>query len=97
MPVIGPRPLLTCGALITAAGVAWLSELPAQPAYLAHVLGAISVAGTGMGLMVLPATATATSDVTPADARLASGLVNMSRQIGGACHMQALEDLGCSP
>jgi hypothetical protein len=32
--VIGARSLLTWGALITAAGFAWLSGLPAQPAYL---------------------------------------------------------------
>ena len=94
--VIGARWLLTWGALITAAGFAWLSGLPAQPAYLSHVLGPIVVAGTGMGLMVFLVTVTATSDVAPRDAGLASGLVTMGRQIGGAVGLAALVTLAGS-
>jgi EmrB/QacA subfamily drug resistance transporter len=94
--VIGARSLLTWGALITAAGFAWLSGLPAQPAYLSHVLGPIVLAGTGMGLMVFPVTVTATSDVAPRDAGLASGLVTMGRQIGGAVGLAALVTLAGS-
>ena len=94
--VIGARWLLTWGALITAAGFAWLSGLPAQPAYLSHVLGPIVVAGTGLGLMVFLVTVTATSDVAPRDAGLASGLVTMGRQIGGAVGLAALVTLAGS-
>ncbi len=88
--VMGARSLLTLGALITAAAFAWLYGLPAQPAYLSHVLGPIVLAGIGMGLMVFPVTTTATSDVAPRDAGLASGLVTMARQIGGAVGLAAL-------
>lgn len=94
--ITGARSLLTWGALITAAGFAWLYGLPGQPAYLSHVLGPIVLAGIGIGLMIFPVTTTATSDVAPGDAGLASGLVTMSRQIGGAIGLAALVSIAGS-
>jgi EmrB/QacA subfamily drug resistance transporter len=77
-----PPVLVGVGGLIAAAGVGWLSYLPAHVSYPTTVLGPTVVIGLGFGLMVLPITVAATADVSPQDAGLASGLVNMGRQLG---------------
>jgi EmrB/QacA subfamily drug resistance transporter len=92
----GPRVLLVCGALITAAALAWLSRLPDQPGYLAHILGPTIVAGIGMSLMVLPVTVAGTAGVEPRDAGLASGLLNTGRQVGGALGLAILVTVAAS-
>jgi MFS family permease len=84
VPIAGPRPMLIAGGLITAASLAWLAAVPAHPAYLAHILGPSLVAGVGTGLMFLAATLTGTTGVNPDDAGAAAGLLNTSRQLGGA-------------
>jgi MFS family permease len=53
---------------------------------LRHDLGA----GSGIGLTFVPMTMAATADVVPHEAGLASGLINTSRQIGGAVGLAAL-------
>ncbi|CAO5184245.1 Puromycin resistance protein pur8 [Frankia sp. AiPs1] len=96
MPVLRPVPLLVLGSLCTAAGLAWLSFLPSRPEYLAHVLGPTIIAGVGMSLVVLPVTVIATSGVAPSEAGLASGLLNMGRQIGGALGLAVLVTIATS-
>jgi len=90
MPVLRPVPLLVVGSTLTAAGLAWLAWLPDHPAYATHVLGPTLVAGVGMSLGVLPVTVLATSGIAPTEAGLASGLLNMGRQIGGALGLAIL-------
>jgi EmrB/QacA subfamily drug resistance transporter len=91
VPVAGPRLLLITGGLITAAATVWLAEVPDHtPVYLAHVLGPLIVAGIGMGLMLLPITITGTGGVRPEDSGAASGLLNTSRQLGGAIGLAVL-------
>ncbi|QMU78801.1 MFS transporter [Streptacidiphilus sp. PB12-B1b] len=90
VPLVGPRRLLLGGSLTAAAGLAWLSRLPAHPAYAGHLLGATLVIGAGVSLMLLPTTALATAGVDPRDAGAASGLLNTARQIGGATGLAVL-------
>jgi MFS family permease len=52
--------------------------------------------GIGVGLTLGPATAAATADVPPHQAGIASGLVNTSRQIGGAIGLAALTSIASS-
>ena len=94
--VVGPRRLLVSGSLIASAGLAWLSRLPAHPAYLTHLLGATLVTGAGISLMLLPTTAMATAGVDPRDAGAASGLLNTARQIGGATGLAVLVTVATS-
>jgi EmrB/QacA subfamily drug resistance transporter len=88
--VIGGRLQLLIGGAITAGGTAWLALAPAHPAYLAHILGPALVAGVGLSLMLLPVTMAGTAGVSPRDAGAAAGLLNTSRQLGGAIGLAVL-------
>jgi EmrB/QacA subfamily drug resistance transporter len=88
--VIGHRLQLLVGGSLAAAGTAWLALAPGHPAYLAHILGPALVAGAGLGLMLLPVTLAGTAGVSPGDAGAAAGLLNTSRQLGGAIGLAVL-------
>lgn len=67
LPKLGSRALLALGGVITAAGLAWMTVLPAYPAYLTHVLGPTLVAGLGLSLMLPAATVVSTTGVRQED------------------------------
>jgi MFS family permease len=90
LPRFGPRSLLLAGGILTTAGLAWMSQLPDYPGYLARILGPILVIGAGIGLMLLPLVASATAGLEPRYAGLASGLFNTARQLGGAVGLAVL-------
>jgi predicted MFS family arabinose efflux permease len=90
VPVVGPRRMLLTGGLITAGSLAWLATAPAHSAYLAHILGPALGAGIGMSFMLLPITLSATAGVRPGDSGAAAGLLNTSRQVGGAIGLAVL-------
>ena len=48
------------------------------------------IAGAGMSLMLLPLTLTGTAGVGPEDSGAAAGLLNTSRQLGGAIGLAVL-------
>jgi EmrB/QacA subfamily drug resistance transporter len=81
---LGVRRQLIIGPALAMAGLAWLSQLSAGDGYFAHVFGALVLTGLGMGLSFVPMTIAATADVPIHQAGLASGLINTTRQIGGA-------------
>jgi EmrB/QacA subfamily drug resistance transporter len=94
--IIGPRLLIAIGAVTAAGGLAWLSRLTVEPAYLIHILGPTLVIGIGLSFLVLPVTIAATSQVEPQDAGVAGGLVNMGRQLGGAIGLAILVTVASS-
>ena len=61
--------------------------------YLVDVLGPSMVTALGIGLSFVPVTIAATSGVARAEAGLASGLVNTSRQVGGSLGLAVLATL----
>lgn len=81
------------GALVAAAGLAWLAAMPAEAHFLTQVLGPTLLVGGGLGLVILAATHAVTSGVPLQDAGLASGLANTARQLGGALGVAALATL----
>ena len=83
------RGLFLVGGLVAAAGLAWLGLLSADTG-VAWVILPASVAMLGGGLMFAPIMVAATSGVAPEQGGLASGLVNTTRQIGGALGLAAL-------
>lgn len=90
VPVVGPRPMLVVGGLIATAGIVWLADLPTHSAYLTHILGPNLVGGFGVSIMLLAVTISGTTGVDPKNAGAASGLLNTSRQIGGAVGLAVL-------
>ncbi|MFB7273148.1 MFS transporter [Streptomyces sp. NPDC056244] len=78
------RVLIATGALISAAGFWWQSGITPDSGYLTGILGPAVTISFGGGLLSTPLTTTVTAGVTSADAGAASGLMNTSRQFGGA-------------
>jgi hypothetical protein len=86
---IGARATLTIGLLMFAASVAYVTRLPVDGNYFVDLFPAFVIGGAGMGFSFVPITISALAGVHPADAGIASGLVNTSRQIGGAIGLAA--------
>jgi len=84
LPRFGPRPLITTGMLLAAAGMLILTQLGEESSYVGHILPALLVTGAGLGLIFAPAINTATLGVQPADAGVASATVNSCQQVGGS-------------
>ena len=86
----GPRPLLIVGPIVAAIGLAWLSRFPAGGSYATNVLGPLLVLTFGMGLSMTPLAVAGTAGMPRHEAGLASGLINTSRQVGGAVGLAVL-------
>ncbi len=96
LPSVGTRPLMILGGLITTAGLGWMTGLPAHPAYLTHVLGPILVVGVGLSFMLPAASIVSTTGVAPENDGAAAGVLNTSRQIGGAVGLAVLVTVAAS-
>jgi EmrB/QacA subfamily drug resistance transporter len=87
---VGVRPTLTTGLLAYVVGVALLCRLPVDGQYVPDLFPAFLLGGVGLGLSFVSATIASLSGVGHSDAGVASGLVNTSRQIGGAIGLAAV-------
>ncbi|MEU0743328.1 MFS transporter [Streptomyces sp. NPDC006134] len=88
--VRGPRAALVPGALLATAGLAWFAFISPDGGFLTDVLGPSAVTGAGLGLVLGPVAAAATTGVVPGEAGMASGLLNSSRQLGGCVGLAVL-------
>jgi hypothetical protein len=79
-----------CGVLLTVVGLAWVSRIGGSGSLVLAVLVPSFLAMAGFGLAGLPLTVAATSGLGDEHAGLAAGLLNASRQIGGAVLLAAL-------
>jgi EmrB/QacA subfamily drug resistance transporter len=84
LPRFGPRILATGGFSLAALGMLWLTQLPADSAYLVHVVPSMLLISLGMGHVFVPLSSTALLGVPNHDAGAASALVNTMQQIGGS-------------
>jgi MFS family permease len=87
---IGVKPLLIGGMLSLSVGLLLFSRVPADGAYLSDILPAALLTAAGLGAAFVPVTIAAVAGVGPSEAGLASGLVNTSRQVGGALGLAIL-------
>jgi EmrB/QacA subfamily drug resistance transporter len=85
----GVRRTLTGGLLLSVASVALLTRLPLHGAYFWDVFPGFVLGGAGMGFSFVPVTIAGLAGVEPSEAGVASGLINTSRQIGGAVGIAA--------
>jgi EmrB/QacA subfamily drug resistance transporter len=86
-PVItrkGPKPVLFAGSMLTALSLVWLVFVPGTGSFWRDLLGPILVFGLGQGLTTATVTMAGTAKVPYTQAGLVSGLLNASRQVGGA-------------
>jgi EmrB/QacA subfamily drug resistance transporter len=91
----GLRPALTTGMLSAAAGLLLLATVSPDGSWLGVVPGGM-LAGFGLGASLVPATIATVDGVAPAQAGLASGLLNTSRLLGGALGLAILGTLAAS-
>jgi EmrB/QacA subfamily drug resistance transporter len=81
---IGARRQLVLGPAMAGAGLLWLTSLTPGDGYWAHIFGPLILAGAGFGLSFVPMTMSATAGLPHDQAGLAAGLINTTRQVGGA-------------
>jgi EmrB/QacA subfamily drug resistance transporter len=87
----GVRAVLGSGLTLMAAGMGLFAALIAvNGSYAADVLAPGVLVAVGIGFAVVPSTIAATAGARPHEAGLASGLVNTSRQLGGALGLAIL-------
>jgi EmrB/QacA subfamily drug resistance transporter len=93
---VGVRPTLTVGLLLSAVSVAALSRLPVEGQYFTDLFPWFVLGGAGMGLSFVPVTIAGLAGVERSDAGVASGLINTSRQIGGAIGIAAVSAIAAT-
>lgn len=89
------RSVIALGAVVAAAGFVWQAAVAgaSQAGYFHVVLGPAVLMSLGGGLLNTPITATVTSGVPATAAGAASGLMNTTKQVGGAIGLAALVGL----
>jgi EmrB/QacA subfamily drug resistance transporter len=83
LPRFGPRPLVTIGSLMGAAGLLYLSFITPTSSYLGHVMPASIVTSFGMGFVFVSLASCALFGVDHHDAGAASAVLQTSQQLGG--------------
>jgi len=96
LPRFGPRVLATSGFSLAALGMLWLTQLPADSAYLTHVVPSMLLISLGMGHVFVPLSSTALLGVPNHDAGAASALVNTMQQVGGSLGVAFLNTIATS-
>ena len=96
MTRVPPRLLMGPGFLVAATGMLLLTQLEVGSSYPALILPAQLLLGLGMGTAFMPAMSMATHGVNPADAGVASAMVNTSQQVGGAIGTALLNTIAAS-
>jgi predicted MFS family arabinose efflux permease len=84
MPRLRTRILVVPGLLIAALGVALLTQLTPDAAYVSHILPSELLLGLGLGLAIVPCISTATTNAAPHDVGVTSATTNTSQQIGAS-------------
>ncbi|HZD66525.1 MAG TPA: MFS transporter [Acidimicrobiales bacterium] len=84
LPYLGARRQLVLGPAVAAGALVWLTTLSPGAGYWGHLFGPLVLSGLGFGLSFVPMTIAATADVPHHEQGLASGLINTTRQVGGA-------------
>ena len=87
---IGPRVLMTAGAVIAAVGMLLFARVQPGASYLGTVLPATIVFGLGLSMLVAPLTSAVLSAVKQSDTGIASGINNAVARLAGLIATAAL-------
>jgi EmrB/QacA subfamily drug resistance transporter len=87
---LGPKPLLITGTVLITISLLWLSTVGPDSSYLGKILPGMLVLAVAMGCLFVPLTVTAVSQVANTDAGLASALLNVGQQVGGALGLSVM-------
>jgi EmrB/QacA subfamily drug resistance transporter len=90
MASVDARLVGAAGGLMSATGLAWQSRLTVDGSFATSILGPGVLTMLGAGLLLTPIAAAATSGVPMTEQGLVSGLLNTSRQLGGALGLTVL-------
>jgi len=93
---VGVRGTLMMGLALATISVGLLTQVPVDGHYFWDLFPAFVLGGTGLGFSFVPVTIASLAGVERADAGVASGLVNTSRQIGGAIGLAAISTIAAS-
>ncbi|HEX6686943.1 MAG TPA: MFS transporter [Candidatus Limnocylindrales bacterium] len=87
---IGPKRTLLIGLTISLLGMVWMSRASTDATFLADLLGPALLLGVGQGIVTTGTAMSATADLPHHQAGLASGVLNTTRQLGGAVGLTVL-------
>src|SRR5438128_3348091 len=93
---VGVKPVLVAGMTALSAGLIYFTQISPDGSYLGDLLPGFLLVAVGLGFSFVPISIAALAGVQPAEAGLASGLINMSQQIGGALGIAALSTIATS-
>jgi EmrB/QacA subfamily drug resistance transporter len=80
----GAQRMLVAGMLLSAAAAVMYARAPVDGHYFWNVFPGFVVGGVGLAFSFVPVTIAGLAGVAPADAGVASGLINTTRQVGGS-------------
>jgi hypothetical protein len=92
----GVRRVLAAGLLLDAVSLAQFTQLPVHGHYFWNMFPAFVISGIGLALSFVPVTIAGLAGVQRADAGIASGLINTSRQVGGAVGLAAVTTIAAA-
>ena len=96
LPKTGARPVVVAGMLLASLGMTFLAQVDVHSTYALDILPGLMIMGAGLGLTMATAMSNATLGVSPADAGVASAMVNTSQQVGGSIGTALLSTLAAS-
>jgi EmrB/QacA subfamily drug resistance transporter len=86
---VGSRPLITTGLVMVSGSLFWQGHLSVGTPY-GSLAGAFVLMGFGMGLVMSPMSTAAMNSVEQTKAGVASGILSMSRMVGGSFGVAAM-------
>ncbi len=93
---VGVKPALVFGMTLLTIGLVYFTQISVDGSYWTDLFPGFLIIGLGMPFCFVPITIAAVAGTTPADAGLASGLINTSQQIGGAVGIAVLSTVATS-
>src|SRR4051794_25544447 len=87
---VGIKPLLVTGTILITLSLLWFSTVDPASGYATKLLPGMLVLAVAMGCLFVPLTSAALSNVADTDAGLASALLNVGQQVGGALGLSVM-------